>query len=74
MNAWVIEPGHGSLWLSDCEWVWTDDGWYIQGEAWDDGEVGSPYLPEDYMGEAVLMNFPASLVLRPAPPNRRIRQ
>ena len=64
MNALVIEPGHGSMWLSDCKWVDTQEGRYIEGLAWDDGDVGSPYLPDDYIGIEVLMNFPESYVLR----------
>ena len=64
MNALVIEPGHGSLWLSDCRWVDTDSGRYIEGLAWDDGGVGSPYLPADFMGEEAKMNFPENLVLQ----------
>ena len=64
MNAWVIEPGHGSLWLSNCEWVETEEGRYIVGTTWDDTGVGHPNMPEDWTGERILMNFPESLVLR----------
>lgn len=33
---------------------------YVEGDVWDKGEAGSPYLPDDYGGEYVTMNFPLS--------------
>ena len=54
----VNHPYFGSLWLSDC---YIKDG-YIIGETWDDGEVGSPYFPDDYRGQPVTMNFPVSCI------------
>lgn len=65
MDALVINPGHGSMWLSNIYYVTADDGeQYIVGEVWDDGDVGSPYLPDDYRGEPVTMNFPVSCMTK----------
>lgn len=60
----VIEPGHGSLWLSD---VRIEDG-RVVGVAWDESDRGSGLLPDDYTGEPLTMNFPVSCVLRCATP------
>ena len=54
----INHPTVGSLWLSNAEIV---DG-YVVGEIWDDSDVGSPYLPEDYRGEAIAVNFLVSCV------------
>ncbi len=60
MDAWVIWPGHGSEWLTDCHW----EGDYIIGQAWDDSGSGSALMPDDYRGEGVTLNVPRSYVLR----------
>lgn len=70
VDVLVAYPRHGSLWLSRVEW--SADS--VQGETWDSSQVGSPYLPDDYSGERVWMNFPLSSVLKvravAAPPER----
>jgi len=60
VNAWVIEPGHGSVWLMDAEY----DGEYVHGWVWDDSDAGSGYMPDGYMGQRVTMTYPRSLILR----------
>lgn len=55
MYALMIEPGHGSVWLSDAKRITGDDGkQYIQGLA--DGD--------EYPGKKILMTFPANLLLK----------
>ena len=58
------DPGFGSTWLSNAYLVAGENGDYVVGEAWDDSGVGSPYMPDDYRGEPVPMNFPLSCVLK----------
>jgi len=59
----INHPHYGSLWLSNCELVRGDDGrHYVIGDARDDSAVGSPYMPGDYNGQPVTMNFPVSCV------------
>jgi hypothetical protein len=63
MDVLVSHPDIGSLWLGNAYFVTGTDGReYVVGEAWDDSEVGSPYLPEDYRGQRVVMNFLATCV------------
>jgi len=63
MNALISHPHVGSLWLSNAKFVTGKDGrQYIVGEAWNDSDVGSPYLPDDYRGERVMMNFLATCI------------
>lgn len=57
-DALINHPLFGSLWMSNCE---IANG-YVIGEVWDDGDVGSPYLPNDYMGQPIMMNFPISCI------------
>jgi hypothetical protein len=63
-EALIVHPLFGSLWLSRIQYVSTDSGLYVEGEAWDDSDVGSGMLPEDYMGELVVLNFPATCINR----------
>lgn len=58
MGVLINHPQFGSLWLSNTK---IKNG-YVIGEAWDDSECGSPYLPNDYMGQLVTMNFPVSCI------------
>ena len=58
LDVLIVHPAFGSLWLSDCE---IKDG-FVTGTTWDKTEVGSPYLPDDYMGENMVMNFPVSCI------------
>lgn len=67
MNALVIEPGHGSLWLMDAEY--NEDG-SVTGWTWDDTGTGSPLMPDDYGGERLTLTFPANLILRTEPVSR----
>ena len=57
-DALINHPCIGSLWMSN---VRLRDG-FVEGDVWDSGESGSPYLPDDYRGEYLLMNFPVSCV------------
>ena len=56
--ALVCHPSVGSVWLRNAV---VQDG-YVVGEVLDTSTVGSSYLPDDYRGEYVLMNFPVSCV------------
>jgi len=63
LDILITHPYVGSVWLSNCAIVHDDDGvGYVVGEAWDESEVGSPYLPDDYRGEPVTMNFPTTCI------------
>ena len=56
--ALINHPHFGSLWLENAR----IEGNLVMGEAWDTGEIGSPYLPDDYMGEYVPMHFPKTCI------------
>lgn len=58
----VTHPHWGSVWLSDAYLVKTPQGDYVLGYAWDDGDAGDPHMPDDYTGQDVLMNFPATCI------------
>jgi len=58
MRALINHPYFGSVWLSNAT---IKDG-YVIGEAWDDSDVGSPYLPDDYMGQYTTLTFPISCI------------
>ncbi|MFX0135464.1 MAG: hypothetical protein ACFFDN_17605 [Candidatus Hodarchaeota archaeon] len=58
MEALVINPGHGSVWLSNCK----INEKFIEGETWDNSQIGSSLLPDNYMGEKIVMNFPISCI------------
>lgn len=60
VSVLVAYPGIGSVWLSDAEW--TADS--VEGWAWDSSEVGSPYLPADFLGLPEQMSFPLTCVLK----------
>lgn len=64
----VVYPGFGTVWLSEVEW--HPD--HVEGSAWDESDCGSPYLPDDYRGGRVWLNFPLSSVVkvRPAATNQ----
>lgn len=61
--ALVNYPGFGSLWLTNA-YVTKGEGGkdFVVGEAWDDSDAGSPYMPDDYTGQPVTMNFPLTCV------------
>ena len=58
MNILINHPSIGSVWLTNTRIV----GKFVEGEAWDDTQVGSSYYPDDYMGEWFTMNFPVSCI------------
>ena len=58
MNVLINHPSVGSVWLENA--YIKDD--CVIGDVWDDSKHGSPYLPNDYYGEYVTMNFPISCI------------
>ena len=58
MQILINHPCFGSVWLSNAK----IEGDYVIGDAWDDSDVGSPYLPDDYMGQPMTMSFPISCI------------
>lgn len=58
MNVLINHPQFGSIWLSNAK----IEGKHVVGETWDTTEVGSPYLPDDYMGQSTTMNFPVTCI------------
>ena len=58
MEVLINHPAFGSLWLVSAE---IKNG-YVTGETFDDSECGSPYLPDDYMGQWETMTFPVSCI------------
>ena len=63
-SALCIEPGHGSVWLDNAVRIRAFDEEYIEGTTRDITQVGSVYLPDDYVGESVFLTFPASCLLK----------
>ena len=62
MRVLINHPSVGSVWLDHAEII----GDNVIGEAWDVTDVGSPYLPDDYRGEPVTMNFPKTCIRKVA--------
>ena len=58
MDVLINHPQFGSLWLSKA----TIKRGHVTGEAWDNTDVGSPYLPDDYMGEYITLSFPITCI------------
>lgn len=58
MNVLINHPNFGSVWLENAE---IQDG-YVIGEVWDNSQVGSAFMPDDYMGELATLNFPISCI------------
>ena len=58
MDVLINHPNFGSIWLINVE---IKNG-YVIGEAWDNSGIGSPYLPDDYAGQFVTMNFPTTCI------------
>ena len=63
MRVLVIEPGHGSVWLDDAEY----EGDLVIGGVWDDNDIGSVLLPDDYRGQKVTLTYPRSYILKVMP-------
>lgn len=68
MNVLVIEPGHGSIWLSSACYVKADHvtpsprGRYVKGDAW--VYDGGWNMPDDYLGQSETMVFPRRFILK----------
>ena len=60
MDVLIRHPAVGSVWLSNVKYK----GSTVIGEAWDNSEVGSPMMPDDYQGMPVVMNFPRACVVK----------
>lgn len=58
VSVLIVHPYFGSVWLTKAEW----HGDVVEGETWDDSDVGSANLPDDWRGEPAWMNFPISCV------------
>lgn len=58
MDVLINHPAFGSIWLEQVNIV---DGTVI-GDYWDTSDVGSAYMPADYLGELVTLNFPVSCI------------
>lgn len=67
MNALVIEPGHGSTWLTEAERIRADGkpsarGGFVRGLAWEDD--GGWNMPDDYRGQHICVTYPWRWVLK----------
>jgi hypothetical protein len=67
MNVLVIEPGHGSVWLSRAVYVRRDGtpstrGHFVRGEAWE--YDGGWNMPDDYRGYEVSVTYPRRWILK----------
>lgn len=60
LSVLVCYPPFGSVWVNDAEW----NGDFVEGFVFDDSDRGNPYLPDDYWGENIWMNFPLSCVVK----------
>ena len=60
IDVLIRHPQFGSMWLTGAHF----DGEFVVGDSWDDSDVGSPYMPADYIGQPALMNFPIGCVDR----------
>lgn len=67
MNVLVIDPGHGSYWLEDAEFIdWNGrpdpNGDRVTGTWWD--HQGGSLLPDGGIWMPETLTYPRSLVLR----------
>ena len=67
MNVLVIEPRHGSTWLTDAVYVRRDGqpstrGHYVQGDAWE--YDGGWNMPDDYRGHSIPLTYPRRYILK----------
>ena len=67
MNVLVIEPGHGSTWLTDA--VYTDRygkpnprGRFVTGDVW--VYDGGWNMPDDYRGQSEVLTYPRRFILK----------
>lgn len=66
MNALVIEPGHGSTWMTDAVFVdrfgrVNPRGRFVQGFVWDEPGWN---MPDDYQGMDIIMTYPRRFILK----------
>ena len=50
------------MWLEEAEY--HDGGTVIEGWTWDDSSVGSALMPDDFMGEKIILAYPSRYILR----------
>lgn len=67
MDALVIQPGHGSEWLTDAVIVDrfgkpNPRGRFVQGSAWE--YDGGWNMPDDYRGQAIRIIVPRKWILK----------
>jgi len=67
MNVLVIEPGHGSVWLTHAAYVDrfgkpNPRGRFVCGDTW--VYDGGWNMPDDYRGQYETMRFPRRLILK----------
>lgn len=70
MNVLVIEPGHGSTWLTEARYVKADGtpserGHFVRGRAWE--YDGGWNMPDDYQGHPITVTYPRRWVLKVEP-------
>lgn len=58
MNVLINHPKFGSFWLLDAE-IKNNN---VVGNVFDTTDIGSSYLPDDYNGELITMNFPITCI------------
>ena len=64
----IRHPYIGSEWMTVVEETKSPDGrpWLIL-QAWDASEAGSSMMPDDYLGQPCIVNFPRSCVAKVLP-------
>ena len=67
MNVLVIEPGHGSLWLTDAKYVDrygkpNPRGRFVRGTNW--YHDGGPFLPDGGLDVPETMVYPRRFILK----------
>lgn len=67
VNVLVIEPGHGSTWLSGAVFVDRFDkpnprGRFVRGTTWE--YDGGWNMPDDYQGQPVVRCYPRRFILK----------
>jgi hypothetical protein len=67
MNVLVIEPGHGSAWLTHAVYVdrhgkMNARGRSVRGMYWEYN--GGSNMPDDYRGEDIPLTYPRKFILK----------
>ena len=70
MNVLVIDPGHGSHWLSNAVYVDRSGkpnprGWFVRGDVW--VYDGGWNMPDDYRGQYESYTTPRKLIRKIEP-------